>query len=87
MLCNGIGVLPHLQIGIAVMGFVNDLCYSLHNSKKYIFCPIWNISYENVNLKTNYSKIEPPNGVLPITKLLFPNESYRDGVYKALWAL
>ena len=27
-----------------------------------------------------------PNGVLSIHKLLFPNESFRYGVCKALWA-
>ena len=32
MLCNGYGVLPHLQMGVAVMGFIEDFCYSLHNS-------------------------------------------------------
>ena len=25
-------LLPHLQIGVAVMGFVEDIRYSLHNS-------------------------------------------------------
>ena len=30
---------------------------------------------------------QPPNGVLPIFKLLFPNGSYRNGVCRALWAL
>ena len=32
MLCNENGVLPHLQMGVAMMGFVEDFCYSLHNS-------------------------------------------------------
>ena len=32
MLCNGNGVFPHLQMGVAVMGFVEDICYHLCNS-------------------------------------------------------
>ena len=32
MLCNGIGVLPHLQMRVTIMGFVEDFCYCLHNS-------------------------------------------------------
>ena len=31
MLCNGNGVLPHLQMGVALTGFVEDFCYGLHN--------------------------------------------------------
>ena len=31
--------------------------------------------------------IQPPNGVLPICKLPFPNGSYCNGVFKALWTL
>ena len=30
--------------------------------------------------------IQPPNGELPICRLPFPNGSYRNGVYRALWA-
>ena len=33
------------------------------------------------------NRIQPPYGVLPICKLLFPNGSYRNGVCRALWAL
>ena len=33
------------------------------------------------------SPIQPPNGVFPVYKLLFPNGSYCNGVYRALWAL
>ena len=32
ILCNGNGVLPHLQMGVAITGFVEDFCYGLHNS-------------------------------------------------------
>ena len=32
ILCNKNGVLPHLQMGVAVTGFVEDFCYSLYNS-------------------------------------------------------
>ena len=31
MLCNSNGVLPCLQMGVAVMGFVKDFRYSLYN--------------------------------------------------------
>ena len=40
--------------------------------------------FEKRNLKKY--PIQPPNGVLPIGKLPFPNGSYRNGVCKALWA-
>ena len=89
MLCNSNGVLPHLQMGVAVMGLVEDFHYSLCNKYKYIFCPIWNLLCVNGNLKTNFSKknpIQPLKGVLPICKLLFPNGSYRNWVCRALWA-
>ena len=33
------------------------------------------------------SPIQPPNGVLIIFQLPFPNGSYRNGVCRALWAL
>ena len=29
---TGMGVLPHLQMGVAVMGFDEDIRYGLHNS-------------------------------------------------------
>ena len=32
------------------------------------------------------NRIQPPYGVLPICKLLFPNGSYRNGVCRAFWA-
>ena len=32
MLCNGNGVLPHFQMEVTVMGFVEDFRYSSHNS-------------------------------------------------------
>ena len=32
MLCNGSEVLPRLQMGVAVTGFVEDFRYSLHDS-------------------------------------------------------
>ena len=32
MLCNGNGVLRHLRMGVALMGFVEDFRYGLHNS-------------------------------------------------------
>ena len=32
MLCNGNGILLHLQMRAAVMGFVEDFRYGLHNS-------------------------------------------------------
>ena len=32
ILCNGNGVLPHLQMGVAVMGFVENFRYGLHNA-------------------------------------------------------
>ena len=41
--------------------------------------------FESESFKKN--PIQPPNGVLPICKLPFPNESYRNGVCRALWAL
>ena len=31
--------------------------------------------------------IQHPNGVLTICKLPFPNGSYRNGVWRALWAM
>ena len=34
MLCNGNGVFSLSQMGVAVMGFVEDFRYGLHNSKK-----------------------------------------------------
>ena len=55
MLCNCNGVLPHLQMGVAVMGFVEDFRYSLYNSEDYIFYPIWNLLYQNGNLKTIFT--------------------------------
>ena len=33
------------------------------------------------------SPVQPPNGVLLIFKLPFPNGSYRNGVCRALWAI
>ena len=53
MLCNWNGAISHLQ---TEMGFVEDFHYSLHNSKKYIFYPIWNHLCENGNLKANFWK-------------------------------
>ena len=41
--CNGNRVLPNLQMGVAVMGFVEDFRYGFYNSYNYIFCPIWNL--------------------------------------------
>ena len=41
--------------------------------------------FENRFFKKN--PIQPPNGVLSICKLLFPNGSYRNGVSRALWAV
>ena len=32
ILCNVNGVLPHLQMGVAVMGFVEDFRYGFYNS-------------------------------------------------------
>ena len=56
MLSNSNGVRPQLQMGAVVMGFVEDFRCGLHYSKRYIFCPIWNLLCENGNLKTNFSK-------------------------------
>ena len=91
ILCNGNGVLPHLQMGVAVTGFVEDFRYSLHNLLKYIFCLIWNLLYENGNLKRIFTKksyTTPLWGVpyfqTSISKWEFG--SYRNGVCRALWA-
>ena len=77
MFCNGNGVLHHLQMEVAVMGYVKDFCYSLHNSLKHIFCLIWNLLCDNGNLKANFPKKMLNNSpyilVLPSCKLPFPN--------------
>ena len=39
MLCNGNGVLPHLQMGVAIMGFVEDFHYGLNNFKNTFSAP------------------------------------------------
>ena len=86
ILCNGNGAISRLQ---TETGFVEDFRYSLYNWLKYIFCPIWNLLCENRNLKRNFenSHIQNLNGVLLIFKLPFPNGSYRNGVFRALWAI
>ena len=39
MLCKSNKVLPCLQMGVAGMKFVKDLCYGLPNLETSIFCP------------------------------------------------
>ena len=54
------------------------------------FLPHLESLYGNGNLKKGISKkypIQPPNAVPSISKLPFPNGSYRNGVCRALWAL
>ena len=45
---------------------------------------IWERKFEKRNFKKY--PIQPPNWVLPICKLPFPNGSYRNGVCRGLWA-
>ena len=45
---------------------------------------MWERKFEKKFFKK--SPIQPPNGVLLIFKLPFPNGSYRNGVCRALWA-
>jgi len=50
----------------------------MYNSLKYIFCPIWNLLYENGNLKKEISKnilYNPPMGCFP-----FANSRFQMGV-------
>ena len=46
---------------------------------------MWKRKFEKTFLKK--SLIQPPNGVLSISKPPFLNGSYRNGVWRALWAL
>jgi len=46
---------------------------------------IWKQKFEKNFFKK--SPTQPPNWVLPICKLPFPNGSYHSGVCRALWAL
>ena len=71
MLCNGNGAFSHLQ---TEMGFIEDFRYSMYNSKKCIFCPIWNLLYENKNLKKEISRnilYNPPMGCFPLANSHF----------------
>ena len=78
ILCKGNRVSLHLEMGVAVMGFIEDFHYGLHNSWKYIFCPIWNLLYEKGNFKKEISKnilCNPPMGCFP-----FANSRFQMGV-------
>ena len=46
---------------------------------------MWEQKFEKKFFKKN--PIQPPNGVLSICKLPFPNGSYRNGVCRGLWAI
>ena len=71
----------------------NGICWGLPlqlvNLIKVHFLPhlesfILERKFEKINFKKH--PIQPPNGVLSICKLLFPNGSYRNGVCRGLWA-
>ena len=92
MFCNGNGIFSHLQMGLIVMGFAEDLCYGLPNLETSIFCP--NVT---VHVQTEFDffcckgKVyHKSNGIilhLQTSKLPFPNWLYHNGVCRALWAL
>ena len=49
--------------------------------------PYFNSAYVIGGCKLNTATVQPPNGMLYICQLLFPNGSYPNGVFRALWAL
>ena len=86
MLCNGNGAISHLQ---TEMGFLRNsiTAYTIDKNtfSAHLEFFMWERKFEKKFFKK--SPLQPPNGMLFIFKLPFPNGSHHNGVCRTLWAL